>query len=224
VSRQALVVVDMQRYFCRPDQTMARFITALGEPGAADWYWRWLDTTVVPNIARLLAGFRSAGELVLFTEFGSRAEDGSDLPRWARRHNEMAISALGERIYLPLTDPAARVIPELAPVAGDVVVPKATSGPLAGTDIAARLAGAGIERVVVTGVVTDVCVTGMARELADADFDVLVIADACGAPMRESHEWALQVAIPTFATIMTTDDVLGASHDPVAASRPATGL
>jgi nicotinamidase-related amidase len=127
VTKQALVVVDMQEYFCQPGHALARFISALGQPGAADWYWGWLEETVVP---------------------------------------------------------------------------------LAGTDIAARLAKAGIETVVVAGVVTDVCVTGMARELADADFSVFVVADACGAPMRESHEWALRVAIPTFAAITTTDDVM----------------
>jgi biuret amidohydrolase len=216
VSKQALVVVDMQDYFCHPGHALARFIAALGEPGANDWYWQWLDSTVVPNISRLAAEFRGRDELVLFTEFGSRTADGSDLPRWARRHDNMAMSAIGERIYLPLSDPAARVIAELAPAAGDVVVQKTTSGPLAGTDIAARLAAAGVETVVVAGVVTDVCVTGMARELADSDFDVLVVADACGAPMRESHEWALRVAIPTFASIVGTNDVLDAPAAPAA--------
>lgn len=216
MSKQALVVVDMQDYFCRPGHALARFIAALGEPGATDWYWQWLDSTVVPNISRLAAEFRGRDELVLFTEFGSRTADGSDLPRWARRHDDMAMSAIGERIYLPLSDPAARVIAELAPAAGDVVVQKTTSGPLAGTDIAARLAAAGVETVVVAGVVTDVCVTGMARELADSDFDVLVVADACGAPIRESHEWALRVAIPTFASIVGTNDVLDAAAAPTA--------
>lgn len=216
MSKQALVVVDMQDYFCRPGHALARFIAALGEPGATDWYWQWLDSTVVPNISRLAAEFRGRDELVLFTEFGSRTADGSDLPRWARRHDDMAMSAIGERIYLPLSDPAARVIAELAPAAGDVVVQKTTSGPLAGTDIAARLAAAGVETVVVAGVVTDVCVTGMARELADSDFDVLVVADACGAPIRESHEWALRVAIPTFASIVGTNDVLDAAAAPAA--------
>jgi isochorismate hydrolase len=41
-----------------------------------------------------------------------------------------------------------------------------------------------------------------------ANVSVFVVADACGAPMRESHEWALRVAIPTFAAITTTDDVM----------------
>jgi isochorismate hydrolase len=41
-----------------------------------------------------------------------------------------------------------------------------------------------------------------------ANVSVFVVADACGAPMRESHEWALRVAIPTFAAITATDDLL----------------
>lgn len=219
VSEQALVVVDMQEYFCRPGHALERFLAAVVQPGSADWYWEWVVTTVAPNIARLLAEFRAGGDTVVFTEFGSRTADGSDLPRWAKRHNEMAMAAIGERIYLPLSDPAARVIPEIAPSARDVVAQKTTSGPLAGTDIATRLADAGVGTVVVTGVVTDVCVTGMARELADADFDVQVVADACGSPSRDIHEWALRAAIPTFATVVTTGDVLaGRAGQPAAMS------
>ena len=222
MSEEALVVVDMQEYFCRPGYALARFLAAAGEPGSADWYWQRVSTTVMPNIARLLAEFRAGRGSIVFTEFGSRAADGSDLPRWAKRHNQMAMAAIGERIYLPLTDPAARVVAELAPSAGDVVVQKTTSGPLAGTDIAARLAAAGVGTVVVTGVATDVCVTGMARELADTDFDVVVAADACGSPSRESHEWALRAAIPTFATVVRTDDLAGGGS--VARGGPVHGV
>jgi biuret amidohydrolase len=221
VSERALVVVDMQEYFCRPGHALERFLAAVVEPGSADWYWEWVATTVAPNIARLLAELRACGDTVVFTEFGSRTADGSDLPRWAKRHNEMAMAAIGERIYVPLTDPAARVVAEVAPSDGDIVVQKTTSGPLAGTDIATRLAAAGVGTVVVTGVVTDVCVTGMARELADSDLDVLVVADACGSPSRDNHEWALRAAIPTFATVVCTDDLAGSarSSDAVTAAR-----
>ena len=113
MSRTALVVVDMQEYFCRPGHAVARFIE-LSAPGAADWYWQRLTTTVVPAIARLLADFRSRAEPVVFTEFGSRTPD------------------------------------------------------------------------------------------------------ACAAPLRESHEWALRVAIPTFATIVTAGDVITARPDSAA--------
>jgi nicotinamidase-related amidase len=69
------------------------------------------------------------------------------------------------------------------------------------------LRGLGIERVVVTGVATDVCVTGMARELADSDFEAVVVRDACATPVRQSHEDALRI-VATFASIVDTADVL----------------
>jgi nicotinamidase-related amidase len=203
----ALVVVDMQEYFCRTDSALARWVGALGGIAADGWYYATLTDTVVPNIGRLLADFRSRGRPVLFTEFGSRTPDGDDLPGWAKRHNELAVALIGERCYPPLTDPSARVIAELAPAPSDRIVQKTTSGPLAGTSIDQELRSLGVRRVVVTGVATDVCVTGMARELADSDFDTTVVRDACATPSRASHEAAL-LSIATFSEIAETADLL----------------
>jgi nicotinamidase-related amidase len=169
----ALIVVDMQEYFCSLDSPLGRLIT-VAAPEEARWY-----------------------------------SERSDLPVWARRHNETAVALVGEHCYPPLTDPSARVIGALAPRAGEAVVTKTTSGPLAGTDIAAQLRAAGVDRVVVTGVATNVCVTGMARELADADFDAYVVADACSTPSRTAHAAALDNLGGTFATLIETEGVLG---------------
>jgi nicotinamidase-related amidase len=208
MARSALLVVDMQMYFCQADHGLARFIESMTGPSTLDWYFEWLSGTVVPNISRLLHAARDRRDVVVFTEFGSRRPDGTDLPLWARRHNELAASVIGEPMYLPLADPASRVIAELAPSAGDVVLEKSTSGPLAGTDLVGQLRAADVDRVIVTGVATDVCVTGAARELADSDFDVLVVDDACGSPMQASHQAALAVAIPTFAQVVGTASLL----------------
>jgi len=206
----ALVVVDMQEYFCRSEYSFIRFMSQMFDAETVDWYRDWLDNTVIPNVSRLLDAARQRGDLVVFTEFGSRTASGEDLPLWARRYNDMAQSLIGERAFRPLVDPSARVIAELAPHASDVIVQKSTSGPLAGTDIAERLRTAGVDRVVVTGVATDVCVTGMARELADSDFDVLVPSDACGTPVRDSQSWVLTAILPAFARVVTTGDLDGA--------------
>ena len=203
----ALIVVDMQEYFCSLDSPLGRLIMVVA-PDEGRWYSEQLDTVVVPNIARLLDEFRARKQTVVFTEFGSRTPDGSDLPVWARRHNENAAALVGDRCYPPLTDPSARVIGALAPSDGEMVVTKTTSGPLAGTDIAEQLREGGIDRVVVTGVATNVCVTGMARELADAGFDAYVVTDACSTPSRTAHAAALENLGGTFATLVETEGVL----------------
>ena len=208
--RDAVVVVDMQEYFCRPEHSFLRFITALGGADETTNYLDLLDRVVVPNIGKLVECARDRGDLVVVTEFGSAGRDGAGLPPWAQRHNQMARDLIGESIYLPLADVAARTITELAPRATDLVVPRSTSGPLAGTDIVAQLRAAGVEHVVVTGVATDVCVTGWTRELADSGFSVSVPVDACASPLRTCHDSALATAIPAFAILTETTALLSA--------------
>ncbi|HTU04758.1 MAG TPA: isochorismatase family cysteine hydrolase [Mycobacterium sp.] len=204
MARDAVVVVDMQEYFCRSPHAFMRFMAAIG--GAEDhaWYVQRLAGLVIPNLIRLTEQARAHGDVVVVTEFGSRTSDGADLPPWARRHNEWAKTLVGEHMYLPLTDPAARTITELAPQHGDWVVARNSSGPLASTDVVPGLRGAGVRRVTVAGVATDVCVTGWTRELADAGFDVAVPEDACASPLRRGHESAMAAALVTFGTVVPT--------------------
>src|ERR1700752_4313420 len=113
MARSALLVVDMQVYFCQAGHGLARFIESMAGPTSLDWYYEWLSGTVVPNIGHLVGDARDRGDVVVFTEFGSPQPDGADRPGWARRHNELALSVIGEPVYLPLADPASRVIAEL---------------------------------------------------------------------------------------------------------------
>jgi nicotinamidase-related amidase len=201
----ALVIVDMQEYFVRPGSAFDRVVEA-SSPEDRTWYQHRLAQHVIPNTARLLSDFRERGAVVAFTEFGSEAEDGSDLPLWARRHNEIAVQLIGTRCYLPLSDPASRVIAELAPQEGELVITKNTSGPLAGTRLPGILRERGITAAVVVGVATNVCVQGMARELADSDFDVYVCGDACATIGEAFHEAALSSLAVVFAQVVSTED------------------
>ena len=199
----------MQEYFCRPGHAFLRFITALGGGQETADYLDRLERVVVPNIGRLVDRARARGNLVVITEFGGPdTADEADLPPWAQRHNGMATDLIGESIYPPVTDAVARTIVELAPQPTDLVLPRSTSGPLAGTDVAARMRAAGVGRVVVTGVATDVCVTGWVRELADSGFTVSLPVDACASPLRRCHETALEMTIPAFAMLTETTALL----------------
>jgi isochorismate hydrolase len=48
----------------------------------------------------------------------------------------------------------------------------------------------------------------MARELADTDFDVFVVTDACATPGEATHNAALASLGATFATLVETSEVL----------------
>ena len=196
----------MQEYFCRDDSAFARGFAAL-LPDESKWYHEQVRTQVIPTIALLIKRARAAGALVVFTEFGSREADGSDLPVWARRHNEVVGAIAGSRVYPPLSEPESRVVGELEPLEGDLVVQKNTSGPLAGTDLAEKLRERGVARVIAPGVTTNVCVLGMARDLADSDFDVCVVSDACSTVGEGRQKATLEAGVPVFASVVSSDEL-----------------
>lgn len=202
----ALVVVDMQECFCRDNSAFARGFAAVMPP-EVEWYHHHLATQVIPTIASLIDRARSAGILVVFTEFGSRRPNGSDLPLWARRHNELLGAVTGCPVYPPLSAPESRVIAELRPREGDLTVRKNTSGPLAGTNLPEQLRERGITRVITTGVATNVCVLGMARELADSDLDVCVVRDACSTFGEQWQTETLNVGFAAFASVLSSEEL-----------------
>ncbi|WP_277817366.1 isochorismatase family cysteine hydrolase [Streptomyces sp. JS01] len=70
-----------------------------------------------------------------------------------------------------------RIVPELAPVAGDTVVPKAAPDSFLGTELDAVLRARGVTEVVVTGFATEICVESTARQALSRGYDVVLVAD-----------------------------------------------
>lgn len=209
-SSVALVVVDMQENFVRPDSLVNENARVRNPDGSAV-YHRRMDEIVIPNTLRLLEYFRHQGKFIAFTLYGSFRPDGSDLPAWSKALEEIAVDRIGSRVHLPFTDPGTNVISEFSPQPGELVVPKSTSGVLAGTSIDQALRQVGAETVVITGMATDVCVMGTARELADAGFKSIVVEDATATTRGDwEHEAALRLLQNIFADVLSTDQVLTA--------------
>src|SRR5579862_5201465 len=57
-AHSALIVVDMQRYFVRPEYAWARTIERV-MPGATEGYFARVNSSVLGNAQRLLGTFRS---------------------------------------------------------------------------------------------------------------------------------------------------------------------
>ena len=173
--------------------------------------------TVIPSIRRLLDHFRKNGSLVVFTAVGTETQDGSDLACWARALDEAGLNLLGTRIHPPVGDPSWQIDPALEPRAGEIVVNKLSAGTFATTDLAEQLRSRGIDRVVVTGVVTDVCVSTTAREAADRNFTVVVVSDACTTFSEKLHQANLET-LHVFGWVRGTDEVIRMTQKTHAAS------
>jgi biuret amidohydrolase len=201
--RTALLVIDVQRYFIHPEYPFGKWVAGM-VPGGIDAYYQRVRDLVIPNIQRLLEGARQRGLLIVFTEAGSLRPDGADLPGWMRRHIAMS----GAAVYPPFSDPSCRVDDSVAPRPGELILQKTTSGPLNSPKLDQTLRVLGIDTVIVTGVVTDVCVAQTAREFGDRDFNAIVVEDACASTDEARHKAALETIAITFGFVESTEQVL----------------
>ena len=205
-ARTALLIVDMQRYFTQPSFPFTDLFEKMS-PGVCSGYLRRVRENVIPSVRRLLDHFHRNGSLVVFTAVGTETQDGSDLACWARALDEAGMNLLGTRIHPPVGDPSWQIDPALEPGPKDIVVNKLSAGTFATTNLAKELRNRGVESVVITGVVTDVCVSTTAREAADRDFRVVVVSDACTTFSEELHQANLET-LHVFGWVRPTDDVI----------------
>ena len=206
-ARTALLIIDVQRYFVRPDDTFGQVFERL-IPGVTSGYFQRVGETVVPNIRRLQRAFRDQGMPVLYTATGTRTGDGRDLPGWLRDLDNLGLAVLGKRVWPAVGDASWQVDESIAPKPGEPVFTKCSSGPVASTRMDQTLRHMGIDTVVVTGLTTDVCTSQTARELADRGFTTILVDDATTTLSEEMHRGAILCFNIAFGRVRSTSDVL----------------
>jgi biuret amidohydrolase len=205
--KSALIVVDVQRYFASPEYPFGQVIEKL-VPGATDGYFERVRSGVLGNIQRLQSAFRSQRLPVIFLGAGCQMEDGRDLPEWMRDFDQLGLALLGQRVCPPVNAPSWQIADEVAPVRGEMVLNKTSSGALNSTRLDQTLHNLGINSLVVCGLTTAVCVTQTARETADRGFRVIIAADACTEMSEEMHKAALFTFGYVFGRVKNTEEIV----------------
>jgi biuret amidohydrolase len=169
IGKFALVIIDMQRDFMEP----GGFGEALGNDVSR-------LQAIVPSLKQLLEHFRTQNWPVIHTIECHRA-DLSDCPPAKLKRGDSALK-IGDRgpmgRILVVGEPGNGIIPELVPIAGEIVIEKPGKGAFCRTDLEKMLHAQGITHLLITGVTTEVCVQTTMREANDRGFECLLIEDA----------------------------------------------
>jgi ureidoacrylate peracid hydrolase len=190
--KTALIVVDMQNAFCAPDSPMC-------VP----------DTQgIVGNINRLAHSLRGAGGSVYWVQMKIQSE--ADWPHYlgglvSRRANiegvlkQLSPSGTGVDIFPPLeVHPSDTLVSKNR---FSAFLPRACS-------LMEQLEQRGIDTVIITGTLTNVCSESSARDAAMHDYKVLFVSDANAARDRLAHQHSLESIAQCFGDVRDTDGVV----------------
>jgi nicotinamidase-related amidase len=100
------------------------------------------------------------------------------------------------------------VIPDVAPLPNEIVIPKTASGIFNSTNIEYVLRNLGIEYLIIYGICTDQCVECAIRDAADRGFMVTQIEDACAAEEARRHDVSIDQMKGHYCRTRTTDQVI----------------
>jgi len=181
--RSALLYIDVQNYNARPDggQYQDEGLT----PGQAEkryaYFFNRLEEIVIPNMQRLQKTCRSQGIEVLYTTIESMTRDGRD------RSLDYKITGFN----VPKGSWDAQVLDAIKPLDDEMQFPKTSSSVFISTNLHYILGNLAVDFLIVSGLLTDQCISSAVRDACDLGYLVTLLTDACATYSRQRHDTSL---------------------------------
>lgn len=180
--KSALMVVDMQKFFLDP----------------ASPTYTCGGIAILPNLVRLIHGFRQAGRPVIFTRHVHHPDllDAGIMGWW---WEGMCLEG----------SPESEIHPDIQPLPGEKVIFKHRYSAFYNTDLETILRVLKVEDIVMSGIMTNMCCESTTRDAYFRDYRVFFLADGTGSINEEMHLASLLNLSFGFAWITTTEEILG---------------
>jgi len=167
---------------------------------------------VVANAAQLLAAARRTRSMVAFSKVDHRADRATSATTLRDTDNRLRPLDPGNlKAQMPLITRGtfeAEIVPSLAPLEDEYVVPKHRWSAFHGTYLDLALRTRGIDTIVLCGGSTDVGIAATAFSARDLDYNLVIVPDACTSPETDNHDQLIGRVFPRMSRVRTTAQVL----------------
>ena len=199
-SSTVLIMVDLQYASACRTEGLGKKMTQEGTEYVTKWRFDRIEQVVLPNVKKLLAYFRQHKMRILYLTWGSLMADYSDAPPHVKSFFQSTNNHEGTREH--------EILDEIKPLPGEYVLNKTTIGAFNSTGIDSLLRIWRAKYLLFTGVSTNMCVDGTARDAADRGYHCILVEDALGAAKEEYHRAAIINWQRLYGRVDSTEEVI----------------
>jgi ureidoacrylate peracid hydrolase len=197
--RSALLFIDVQNYNARPDG--GKYKDQGLKPQEAEakyaYFFKCLKQIAIPNMQRLQQVCREKGIEVMYTAIESLTKDGRD------RSLDYKITGFN----VPKGSWNAQVLDQIRPLDDEILFSKTSSSVFISTNIHYILSNLGVDFLIISGLLTDQCISSAVRDACDLGYRVTLITDACATYAEDRHKTSIS-HIKGYCRRRTTEEFL----------------
>ena len=179
---------------------LGKLLAESGQSASGQYRFDRIDNILIPNIQKLIKGFRDANSHIIWITYGANRGDASDAPPHMAPIIKASNNIAGQIEH--------EIVNDLKPNSNDLVLNKITQGAFRSTALDSTLRALGVDTLVSTGVSTNNCVAMTSMEACDLQYRVVVASDGTGTDSAEMQEATLTMMKRLWARIMTTSEIL----------------
>jgi len=167
---------------------------------------------VVANAARLLDAARKTRSMIAFARADHRADRATSAVTLRDTDNRLRpLPPDDVKAHMPVITGGtweADIVPALAPLEDELVVPKHRWSAFHGTYLDTALRTRKVDTIVLCGGSTDVGIASTAFAARDLDYNLVIASDACTSPEADNHDQFMRRIFPRMSRVRTTEQIL----------------